>query len=143
MIKLVHEPIQTENLLAEAMQPSAGAVLLFLGITREFTGGRQTVKLDYEAYGEMAERELCRLRAQAMQTWNLFDCMIVHRLGEVPLAEASVAIVVASAHRKEAFAAGQWLIDRLKETVPIWKREHWTDGTTEWVHPQGVDLNRD
>jgi len=141
MIELTYQRIQPDKLLAEAMQASAGAVLLFLGVTREFTAGRQTIKLDYEAYGEMAQRELQRLRDQAMQDWQLIDCKIVHRLGEVPLAEASVAIVVVSPHRKEAFAAGEWLIDRLKETVPIWKCEHWADGTTQWVHPSHAAPN--
>lgn len=110
-------------------------MLLFLGVTRQHTDGRETAKLQYDAYEEMASKELGVLETQARERWNLVECLIVHRLGCVPLGEASVAIVTGSAHRKPAFEAGEWLIDSLKERVPIWKEEHWADGTTEWVHP--------
>jgi molybdopterin synthase catalytic subunit len=135
MIELTREPIDTAALLAQAASPEAGAVVLFLGTTREMTAGRRTVSLDYEAYDEMAEQKLTELEAEARRRWPLVECSIVHRLGRVPLADASVAIVVSTPHRADAFAAGQWLIDTLKRDVPIWKQEHWTDGTSEWVHP--------
>jgi len=135
MIHLTPNPIDATALLDRAQQPAAGAVVLFLGTTREFTGDRQTVALDYEAYREMAERRLTELESEARRRWPVVECMIVHRLGRVPIAEASVAIVVSTPHRADAFAAGQWLIDTLKQDVPIWKREQWADGTTEWVHP--------
>ena len=109
--------------------------MLFLGTTRELTAGRQTVALDYEAYREMAEQKLAELEAEARRRWPVIECIMVHRLGRVPPAEASVAIVVSTPHRRDAFAAGEWLIDTLKQDVPIWKREQWSDGTTEWVHP--------
>jgi molybdopterin synthase catalytic subunit len=137
MIQLTREPIDVNALLQQATRPDAGAVVLFLGTTRELTEGRRTVTLDYEAYDEMAERKLAALEAEARRRWPLVECLIVHRLGRVPLAEASVAIVVSTPHRVDAFAAGQWLIDTLKQDVPIWKCEHWADGTTEWVHPVG------
>ncbi|MBA4105736.1 MAG: molybdopterin converting factor [Pirellula sp.] len=136
MIKLTEHPIDATALLQAAQQPEAGAVVLFLGITRQFTKGRETASLSYEAYREMAVKELERLEQQARERWPLVDCSIVHRLGEVPLAEASVAIAVSSPHRGDAFEAGRWLIDTLKETVPIWKQEHWADGDAAWVHPQ-------
>jgi molybdopterin synthase catalytic subunit len=136
MVELTREPIDSSLLLAKASRPEAGAVVLFLGTTREMTGGRRTVSLDYEAYDEMAEKQLAELEAEARRRWPLVECLIVHRLGQVPLAEASVAIVVSTPHRSEAFAAGQWLIDSLKRDVPIWKQEHWADGTSEWVHPR-------
>lgn len=135
MIELTDNPIDATALLQSAQQPAAGAVVLFLGITRQFTKGRETASLSYEAYREMAAKELERLEQQARERWPLVDCSIVHRLGEVPLAEASVAIAVSSPHRGDAFDAGRWLIDTLKETVPIWKQEHWADGAAEWVHP--------
>ncbi|MCI0332764.1 MAG: molybdenum cofactor biosynthesis protein MoaE [Planctomycetes bacterium] len=135
MIQLTNHPIDTAALLDRARHPNAGAVVLFLGTTRELTGSRQTVALDYEAYREMAERQLIDLETEARRRWPLLECMIVHRLGRVPTTEASVAIVVSTPHRADAFAAGQWLIDTLKHDVPIWKREQWADGTTEWVHP--------
>jgi molybdopterin synthase catalytic subunit len=138
MIELTHQPIDTGALLQQASRPEAGAVVLFLGTTRELTNGRQTVSLDYDAYGEMAEKKLAELEAEARRRWPVVECCIVHRLGPVPLAEASVAIVVSTPHRADAFAAGEWLIDTLKRDVPIWKCEHWADGTCEWVHP-GVD----
>ena len=140
MILLTTEPIDSAKLIADVQQPEAGAALLFLGTTRQFTDGRETVELHYEAYREMAQRELSRLEAEARQRWSLVDCSIVHRLGRVPLGEASVAIAVSSSHREAAFAAGRWLIDTLKESVPIWKQEHWADGTVEWVHPSTTTL---
>ena len=110
-------------------------MVLFLGTTREFTAGRQTESLDYESYGEMAASKLQELEEQARQQWALTEVTIVHRLGHLEIGEASVAIAVSAPHRKDAFTAGQWLIDTLKEIVPIWKKENWADGTSEWVHP--------
>ncbi len=135
MIQLTNQPIDTNSLLSQARNPAAGAVVLFLGTTRELTAGRQTVALDYEAYPAMAERRLTELEAEARRRWPVLECMVVHRLGRVPPTEASVAIAVSSPHRADAFAAGQWLIDSLKRDVPIWKREQWADGEAEWVHP--------
>jgi molybdopterin synthase catalytic subunit len=136
MIRLTPEPIDVTPLLERAARPEAGAVVLFLGISREFTAGRRTASLSYEAYHEMAERELARLEAEARDRWPLVECAIVHRLGVVPISEASVAVVVSSPHRNAAFDAGRWLIDTLKQSAPIWKQETWSDGNTEWVHPK-------
>ena len=113
----------------------AGAVVLFLGTTRQFTHGRRTESLDYECYPEMAEKKLAELESQARQRWPLTGCAVVHRLGHLEVGEASIAIAVSSPHRQVAFEAGKWLIDTIKEIVPIWKRENWADGTSEWVHP--------
>ena len=135
MIQLNHEPIDSNQALASVQSPHAGAVVLFLGTTREFTAGRQTESLDYESYGEMAASKLQELEEQARQQWALPEVTIVHRLGHLEIGEASVAIAVSAPHRKDAFTAGQWLIDTLKEIVPIWKKENWADGTSEWVHP--------
>ena len=135
MIQLTNEPIDTASIVARASHPEAGAVVLFLGTTRELTNARRTVALDYEAYDSMARQKLAELEAEARRRWPVIECIVVHRLGRVPPAEASVAIAVSTPHRSDAFAAGQWLIDSLKHDVPIWKREEWADGTTEWVHP--------
>ena len=135
MIQLTDEAIDVQRLLGQVQQPAAGAVVLFLGTTRQFTAGRETTQLAYEAYHSMAETELERLETEARKRWPIVECAIAHRLGVVPLAEASVAIAVSSAHRDAAFEAGRWIIDSLKESVPIWKREHWADGSVEWVHP--------
>jgi molybdopterin synthase catalytic subunit len=138
MIQLTTDPIDTSALFNGARHPAAGAIVLFLGTTRELTCGKQTVSLCYEAYREMAERRLAELESEARRRWPVIECIIVHRLGVVPPTESSVAIAVSTPHRSDAFAAGQWLIDSLKADVPIWKREQWADGTSEWVHP-GID----
>ena len=135
MISLADRPIDTAELVEQVQSPESGAVLLFLGVTRQFTQGRESIELVYDAYREMAEKELASLEQEARKRWQLNDCLLVHRLGLVPLGEVSVAIVVASRHRREAFEAGEWLIDTLKQRVPIWKQEHFTNGGTEWVHP--------
>ena len=135
MIQLNHDPIDSSAVIESVQSPEAGAVVLFLGTTREFTAGRQTESLDYESYGEMAFRKLEELEQEARQRWSLTELTIVHRLGHLGIGEASVAIAVSAPHRKDAFTAGQWLIDTLKEIVPIWKKENWADGSSEWVHP--------
>lgn len=135
MISLVETTIDVTTLLAKVTSPQAGAIVLFLGTTREWTDSRQTVKLQYDCYRTMALAKMRELADTAHRRWQLTECAIVHRLGEVPVGEASVAIAVSAAHRQAAFEAGQWLIDTLKQVVPIWKQEHWADGTTEWVHP--------
>jgi molybdopterin synthase catalytic subunit len=135
MIELTNKPIDTDALLKHVTSPQAGAVVLFLGTVRELTQGRRTIALDYECYPEMARRKLAELEAEARARWPIIECALVHRLGRLELAEASVAVAVSTPHRHDAFAAGKWLIDTLKEVVPIWKQENWADGTTEWVHP--------
>lgn len=136
MIHLTRNPIDPQRVLAAVETPAAGAVVLFLGTVREWTGEKQTVALTYEAYAEMAHDQLDQLAAEARRSWELTGCAVEHRLGRVELGETSVAIAVSAAHRHAAFEAGQWLIDRVKEVVPIWKQELFADGTAEWVHPE-------
>lgn len=135
MIELVRDKINSQQLLDAVATTAAGAIVLFLGTTREWTKGRRTLWLDYDCYPELALRKLEELEAEARRRWPVLDVRIVHRLGRVDLAEASVAVAVSSPHRRDAFEAGQWLIDTLKEVVPIWKQEHWEDGSAEWIHP--------
>jgi len=135
MVSLTDQPIDSSAVLAQVASHDAGAVVLFLGTTREFTHGRRTASLDYECYPQMAEQKLAELEAEARGRWPITGCIITHRLGHLGLGEASIAIAVSSPHRAAAFAAGQWLIDTIKEVVPIWKCENWADGTSEWVHP--------
>jgi molybdopterin synthase catalytic subunit len=137
-VALTNSPINPAAVIAETSSNDAGAVVLFLGTTREFTRGRRTASLDYECYPQMAQQKLAELEAEARRRWPVIGCSIVHRLGRLELGEASIAIAVSSPHRADAFAAGQWLIDTIKEVVPIWKCENWADGTKEWVHP-GLD----
>lgn len=135
MIQLTTTPIDPAAAIEAARSPAAGAVVLFLGTVRETTDGRRTVALEYECYAEMAEKKLHELEAEARGRWPLSGCAIVHRWGRLEVGEISVAIAVGAPHRREAFAAGQWLIDRIKEVVPIWKKELYADGTSEWLHP--------
>ena len=135
MTYLTRDPIDAQQLLDRVTTPAMGAVVLFLGTVREFTHGRQTVALDYECYPEMAEKKLAELDAEAKQRWPGIATAVVHRLGRLELTEASVAVAVGSPHRDAAFEAGKWLIDTLKQVVPVWKQENWADGTKEWVHP--------
>lgn len=135
MIQLVTSPIDFTGLTEAVRSDQAGAVVLFLGTVREMTSGRQTVALDYDAYPEMAEAKLHELLVEARGRWPILNAGIVHRLGRLELGEVSVAVAVSTPHRQQAFEAGKYLIDRLKEVVPIWKKENWSDGATEWVHP--------
>jgi len=133
MIQLTYEPIDVTLITEGVRSALAGAVVLFLGTVREVTDGKRTVWLEYESYEEMALRELEALEAEARRRWSLIDCCIVHRLGRLAVGETSVAIAVSAAHRHEAFAAGQWLIDHLKHAVPIWKKEIYSDGSSQWL----------
>lgn len=138
MILLTHAPIDFAALTEQVRSNGAGAVVLFLGTVREMTHGRQTIALDYEAYPQMAEAKMQELLDEARAKWPVINVGIVHRLGRLELGDISVAVAVSTPHRQQAFEAGKHLIDRLKEVVPIWKKENWADGTSEWVHP-GVE----
>jgi molybdopterin synthase catalytic subunit len=126
--RLTREPISASELIAAAKQGSDGAVVVFDGIVRDNTRGRRTLYLDYEAYEEMAERQIDALIAEAMERFAIREATIVHRLGRIAIGETSVLILVSSAHRAAAFDASRWLIDTLKKTVPIWKKEVFVDG---------------
>jgi molybdopterin synthase catalytic subunit len=135
MIQITSLPIDTSDLTERVRSPRAGAVCTFLGTVRELTGDRRTVSLRYEAYAEMAEKKLADLEREARARWPVIELALVHRVGDLELGDVSVAIAVSCPHRAEAFEACRWLIDTLKETVPIWKKESWDDGQEEWVHP--------
>ena len=139
MIQLTDEPIDVGAVLESVRRPAAGGVVLFLGTTRQETEGRQTASLDYECYLEMASSQLSELENEARRRWSLVECTVVHRLGHLQIGEVSVAVATSSVHRGPAFEAAQWLMDRIKLVVPIWKRENWADGTSQWVHP-GLDV---
>ena len=125
---LTREVIDAEQLVSAAKRGEDGAVVVFDGIVRNHTRGRQTLHLDYEAYEEMAAKQICELAAEARTRFGVRHVTIVHRLGRLMVGETSVLIVVASAHRGHAYEASRWLIDTLKKTVPIWKRETFADG---------------
>jgi molybdopterin synthase catalytic subunit/molybdopterin converting factor small subunit len=128
-IALVREPIDTATIAREIKHTTDGALCIFDGIVRDNTRGRRTLHLDYEAYEAMALQQLHLLRSEAIELFAIRDVAIVHRLGRLTVGETSVFIAVASAHRGAAFDACRWLIDTLKKTVPIWKREQFADGS--------------
>jgi molybdopterin synthase catalytic subunit len=125
---LTGDEIPADRIIAAAKQGSDGAVVVFDGIVRDNTRGRRTLYLDYEAYEEMAERQIAELAAEAIERFGVRGVTLVHRLGRLTIGETSVLIVVSSAHRGAAFEASRWLIDTLKKTVPIWKKETFADG---------------
>jgi molybdopterin synthase catalytic subunit len=125
---LTRERIDAQALVEQMKQGSDGAVTVFDGIVRDNTRGRRTLYLDYEAYEEMAEKQIVELAVQAQEKFGVRGVTLVHRLGRLEIGETSVLIVVASAHRAAAFDACRWLIDTLKKTVPIWKKETFADG---------------
>jgi molybdopterin synthase catalytic subunit len=135
MLRLTAEPIVIDELLAAVSDPKAGAVVLFIGTTRDNNEGRQVERLEYEAYAGMAEKELAKIAATARERWPIARIAIVHRTGVVPIGMASVAIAVSSAHRADAFEAARHTIDRLKEIVPIWKKEFFEGGAV-WIGDQ-------
>ena len=127
-VAIVREAIATEAILAAIKAGGDGAVCVFDGIVRNNTRGRETLHLEYEAYEEMALKQMYGLRDNAVSRFGVRDVAIVHRLGRLIVGETSVLIAVASAHRGAAFDACRWVIDTLKKTVPIWKHEQFVDG---------------
>jgi molybdopterin synthase catalytic subunit len=140
MIEFTDQPIDSNAVLASVSTPAAGANVLFLGTTRQFTGEVETVELNYEGYESMVLKELKDIRETAMQRWPIEKCTIVHRYGTVKLAEASVAVAVSTPHRADSFAAAEWILETLKQRAPIWKRDLRPDGYTEWVEGNPVDF---
>jgi MoaE-MoaD fusion protein len=125
---LVREPIDTKGVLESIKRGEDGAAVVFEGVVRNQTRGRKTLYLDYEAYEAMALRQMEGLAEQALKQFQVREVALVHRLGRLEIGETSVLIVVAAAHRAAAFDACRWLIDTLKRTVPIWKKEYFEDG---------------
>jgi MoaE-MoaD fusion protein len=128
LARIVHQKIDSIALLETIKCPADGATVVFEGVVRDNSRGRRTLFLDYEAYEEMALKQMNGLAEQARAQFPVRDVIIVHRVGRLQIGETSVAIVVASAHRAAAFDACRWLIDTLKRTVPIWKKEYFEDG---------------
>jgi molybdopterin synthase catalytic subunit len=138
MIEITDSAIDHASVTDRVRSGRAGAVCTFLGTVRELTGDRKTLALSYEAYPEMAAKKLAELEEEARRRWPIIDLALVHRVGKLEIGEVSVVVAVSCPHRHQAFEACRWLIDTLKEVVPIWKQEKWADGREEWVHP-GLD----
>ena len=132
LVEITDGPISLDHVLNEVADPAAGAIVVFLGVVRDNARGRRVDHLAYEAYESMARREMERIAAELGERWPVSRVVIVHRTGVLRVGEASVAISVSAPHRAAAFAAGQFAIDTLKRTVPIWKKEIW-EGGEAWV----------
>lgn len=128
LVEITRERIRPHDIVPPRERPEDGAIVIFDGIVRNHSRGRATLYLDYEAYEEMALKQMRILAADALSRFSVRDVALVHRIGRVEIGESSVLIAVFSAHRAAAFEACRWLIDTLKRTVPIWKKEHFADG---------------
>ena len=137
LASLVRSPIDPMSIIRDVSSPRNGAVLLFLGAVRQVNDGRDVTGIDYAAYEAMAQRELDAIVIEASEKFETPDVAVRHRLGELGVEEVSVAIAVGHAHRDAAYAVSRFVIEELKRRVPIWKREHYVDGTREWVDPTG------
>jgi molybdopterin synthase catalytic subunit len=132
MFKIVDEPIDATRLGELVRTEADGAVCIFLGVARKFSRGREVVHLEYEAYPEMAEKKMAEIGEEIRAKFGVERVAILHRTGVLKIGEASVGIAIATPHRGESFAACQYAIDRLKQVVPIWKKEVWSNGE-QWI----------
>lgn len=132
LIVLTHDPLDREALVAAVGHPGVGGIVVFEGVVRDNARGKQVRHLEYDAYEEMAREQIGKIIGEAQQRWGVERVAVAHRFGKLEIGEASVIIVVATPHRGEAFEACRYIIDTLKTTVPIWKKEVATNGE-EWV----------
>jgi molybdopterin converting factor subunit 1 len=145
LFKVVETPLDVREVIAVVEDPSAGAVVSFTGAVRDHSLGKEVVALEYEAYPAAAEKMMARIADEIAERWGLRRVAIIHRTGRLTVGEASVVIAVSSPHRAEAFAACEYVLKRLKEIVPVWKKEAYTDGAT-WIgseadYPRGPQGN--
>ncbi|GMR13616.1 MAG: molybdenum cofactor biosynthesis protein MoaE [Gemmatimonadota bacterium] len=131
--RITTEPIEPQALLAGVGDPSRGAVILFLGVVRNHNDGHGVEGIRYDAYDEMARGTLEEILVEAEERYGVGHLAAVHRVGELGIGEVSVAIAVSSAHRAEAFDASRYVIEEIKVRLPVWKKERFEDGTSEWV----------
>lgn len=130
---IVDRPLDACALLAEVAQTRNGASVLFIGTVRDQNDGAPVTGLDYSAYSQMSERELSAIVDEASGRWGTSDIVVEHRVGTLGLGDASVVIAVAHPHRGEAYDASRYIIEELKKRLPVWKKEHYVDGRSEWV----------
>lgn len=142
MHQIVTAPIDVGALVAKVASPRAGGIATFLGVVRDNSLGRKVRYLLYEAYPPMAVKEMERVEAELRERWEVEAVAITHRIGRLEIGEASVAIAVSSAHRREAIEACHFAIDRLKQTVPVWKKEYWEGGEVWIENAQGSTITR-
>ena len=135
-VLVTDQPLDTQAIISSVEAPEGGAVNVFIGTVRNATKGKKVLKLEFEAYEPMATKELIKIVEKAKTNWPLIKAVVHHRTGEMQIGEVPVVIAVSTAHRGAGFEACQFIIDTLKETVPIWKKEFFEDGEV-WVaaHP--------
>ena len=139
---IVRRAIDVAALLAEIEDTANGATVLFLGHVRDVNDGRAVTGIEYSAYGEMAERELAAIASECASAYGIAHLAVEHRLGALALGDASIAIVVAHPHRAAAYEASRFVIEEVKRRLPVWKREGYVDGSSEWVNASGVSQPR-
>lgn len=132
---LTDKPINIDDCIQKVIRPEAGAISTFIGIAREFTRGKRTLHLEYDAYVPMAEKQLEKIGNEIKEQWPGAQVAIAHRIGRLEISETAVAIAVSTPHRDAAFKASRYAIERIKEIVPIWKKEFWEDGS-KWIGDQ-------
>lgn len=135
MFDIIESPIPVQEVTEQVMHRNAGAVVNFIGTVREITKGRKTLYLEYEAYVPMAKAKLEQIGREIEEKWPGARSAIVHRIGRLEIGEAAVVIATSSPHRADAYEANRYAIERIKELVPIWKKEHWEDGEL-WIGNQ-------
>ena len=132
MINITKKPLDPQSIAAAVHNSSNGAIVTFIGTTRDTNVGRDVLYLEYEAYSPMAENKLAEIAGEVLEKYGVSDAAIVHRIGRLEVGEASLVVVIVAPHRKDAFAACQYCVDRIKETVPIWKKEVFRGGEV-WI----------
>lgn len=139
MFEIVEEPIDVNRVISKVIHSEAGAITTFLGIVREWTHGKRTLYLEYQAYVPMAEKMLAEIGKEVEEKWPETKVAITHRIGRLDISDTAVCIAVSSPHRKAAYEANEYSINRIKQIVPIWKKEHWGDGSTWIGNQQGTE----
>jgi molybdopterin synthase catalytic subunit len=142
LIKLQAEPIEVADLIAAVSSPGEGAIALFLGTVRDNNRGRRVIALEYQAFDEMALREMTAVAKDAAERFGLFKVALVHRTGRLDIGEVAVGVAVAAPHRKQSFDGCRFVIDELKVRVPIWKKEFYEGGSV-WLEGGGDDIKED
>lgn len=151
MTTITRDPIDIERIRKEAHHPKAGAMLLFCGDIRNHSEGKAVVHLEYEAHPTMADRQISDIVEEAKKRWEIHHVEVLHRFGKMEVLECSIAIAVATSHRKDCYAASRFIIDAIKHSVPIWKKEFFVDGSSEWskgceacgIHEDGADAHHE
>lgn len=138
--QITTEPIQVQDVIDKVIRAEAGAISTFIGVAREFTKGKRTLFLEYDAYIPMATKQLAQIAEEIKATWPDAEVAIYHRIGRLDISDVAVAIAVSTPHRDASFNASRYAIERIKEIVPIWKKEHWEDGT-KWMGDQKENIS--